>query len=90
MKGLDRYDLICKVGRYPEVRISHLDPRMHQSGDCCGDELLALVSFQHLLWQAVDSLDVEQARRETGPFIVDGRAQGVWSRDFFRQITPAW
>ena len=44
--------------------------------------------LQHLLQQAVDDLDVEQARWEVAPFIVDQRALDVWSRDFFRRIIP--
>jgi len=36
----------------------------------------------------LEDLDVEQARREAAPFIVDQRALGVWSQDFFRQISP--
>jgi hypothetical protein len=36
----------------------------------------------------LDDLDVEQARREVAPFVVDQRALDLWSRDFFRQIIP--
>jgi hypothetical protein len=86
VKGRDWYDLVWYVGKYPEVRIRHLESRMRQSGDYLGDESLTPNRLQHLLRQAVDELDVEQARREVAPFIVDQRALDVWSRDFFRQI----
>jgi predicted nucleotidyltransferase component of viral defense system len=88
VKGRDWYDLVWYAGRHPEVRISHLESRMRQSGDYRDDEPLTLDRLRHLLRQAVDDLDVEQARREVAPFIVDQRALGVWSRDFFRQIIP--
>jgi hypothetical protein len=61
---------------------------MRQSGDYLDDEPLTPDRLQHLLRQAVDDLDVKQARREVAPFIVDQRALDVWSRDFFRQIIP--
>lgn len=86
VKGRDWYDLVWYAGRYPEVRIRHLESRMRQSGDYLGDEPLTPDRLQHLLRQAVDELDVEQARREVAPFIVDQRALDVWSQDFFRQI----
>jgi len=86
VKGRDWYDLVWYAGKYPEVRIRHLESRMRQSGDYLGDEPLTPDRLQHLLRQAVDYLDVEQARREVAPFIVDQRALDVWSRDFFRQI----
>ncbi len=88
VKGRDWYDLAWYAGRYPEVRISHLESRMRQSGDYRDHEPLTPDRLQHLLRQAVDDLDVERARREVAPFIVDQRALGVWSRDFFRQIIP--
>ena len=86
MKGRDWYDLVWYVGQYPEIRISHLESRMRQSGDYAEDEALTPERLQVLLHQAVDNLDVEQARREVAPFVRDQRALDVWSHDFFRQI----
>ncbi len=86
VKGRDWYDLVWYVSRHPEVRISHLESRMRQSGDYQGDQPLTPGRLQHLLLKAVDDLNVERARREVAPFISDRRALEVWSRDFFRQI----
>jgi predicted nucleotidyltransferase component of viral defense system len=86
VKGRDWYDLVWYAGRHPEVRISHLESRMRQSGDYRNDEPLTTDKLQNLLRQAVDDLDVERARQEVSPFIIDQRALDVWSRDFFRQI----
>ena len=86
VKGRDWYDLVWYAGRHPEVRISHLEARMRQSGDYRDKAPLTPDRLQHLLQQAVDDLDVEQARREVAPFVVDRRALDVWSQDFFRQI----
>ncbi|MBW2707262.1 MAG: nucleotidyl transferase AbiEii/AbiGii toxin family protein [Deltaproteobacteria bacterium] len=88
VKGRDWYDLVWYAGRYPKVRISHLESRMRQSGDYRDDEPLTPDRLHHLLRQTVEDLDVEQARREVAPFVVDQRALGLWSQDFFRQIIP--
>jgi predicted nucleotidyltransferase component of viral defense system len=86
VKGRDWYDLVWYAGTYPNFRISHLESRMRQSGDYQDDEPLTSDRVQKFLRQAVDDLDVEKARREVSPFIVDKRALSVWSQDFFRQI----
>ncbi|MDY6951489.1 MAG: nucleotidyl transferase AbiEii/AbiGii toxin family protein [Thermodesulfobacteriota bacterium] len=88
VKGRDWYDLVWYAARHREVRISHLESRMRQSGDYRDDEPLIPDRLQHLLLQAVDDLDVDRARREVAPFVVDQRALDVWSGDFFRQIIP--
>jgi len=59
---------------------------MRQTGDYQGDQPLTPDRLQHLFRQAVDELDVEQARGEVAPFIRDRRALEVWDRDFFKQI----
>lgn len=86
VKGRDWYDLVWYAGTYPNFRISHLESRMRQSGDYQDDEPLTSDRVQKFLLQAIDDLDVEKARREVSPFIVDKRALSVWSQDFFRQI----
>ena len=86
VKGRDWYDLVWYVGRHPEVRISHLESRLRQSGDYREKEPLNSEGLQDLLERAVDSLDVEKARREVSPFVKDQRALDVWSKDFFRQV----
>jgi predicted nucleotidyltransferase component of viral defense system len=86
VKGRDWYDLVWYAGRYPEVRINHLESRMRQSGDYNDDEPLTSDRLRLLLSQAVEDLDVGLARQEVEPFVVDQRALEVWSRDFFRQV----
>jgi predicted nucleotidyltransferase component of viral defense system len=85
VKGRDWYDLAWYSGRFPEVRIRHLEARMRQSGDYQDNDPLTPDKLQHLLQQAIDSLNVEQVRREVTPFIRDKRALDVWSQDFFSQ-----
>ena len=86
VKGRDWYDLVWYAGRYPEVRINHLESRMRQSGDYSEEEELTSEKLHELLARAVNELDVEQVRREVAPFVRDQRALDVWSRTFFRTI----
>ena len=86
VKGRDWYDLVWYLGRHPEARIRHLESRMRQTGDYQGDQPLTPARLQRLLRQAVDDLDVEQARQEVAPFIRDRRTLEVWSRGFFKNI----
>ena len=86
VKGRDWYDLVWYAGRHPEVRISHLASRMRQSGDYREDGPLTPETLQNLLEQAVDTLDVDKARREVAPFIKDRGTLDVWSPHFFRHI----
>ncbi|MGD9975343.1 MAG: nucleotidyl transferase AbiEii/AbiGii toxin family protein [Desulfatirhabdiaceae bacterium] len=86
VKGRDWYDLAWYCGRFPEVRLRHLEARMRQSGDYPDNYPLTHDNLLHLLQNAIDSLNVEHVRQEVTPFIRDKRALDVWSRDFFSQI----
>ena len=86
VKGRDWYDLVWYAGRHPELRLSHLESRMRQSGDYSESKPLTPEKLRQLLRRAVDDLDVEQVRREVAPFVRDRRALEVWSQEFFRSI----
>jgi predicted nucleotidyltransferase component of viral defense system len=86
VKGRDWYDLVWFVSRHPEVRITHLESRMRQSGDWPDDDRLTPGKLEALLVRAVEELDVEQVREETAPFVRDQAALEVWSRDFFSEV----
>lgn len=86
VKGRDWYDLVWYAGRYPEVRLSHLEVRMRQSGDFPEWGPLTPSTLRSRLHKAVDNLDVEQARHEVAPFVRDPRGLDVWSTAFFHRI----
>jgi hypothetical protein len=39
-----------------------------------------------VLNEAIDNLDVDQARRDVAPFVKNRDYQAIWSRDFFRDV----
>lgn len=86
VKGRDWYDLSWYLGRHPQVRLSHLEMRMRQSGDYGENRALDRERLIHLLTKAIERLDVDAARSEVAPFVRDKTALEVWSQDFFTQI----
>ncbi len=86
VKGRDWYDLVWYAGRYPELRLSHLEQRMRQSSDWAGPNSLTPDSFIELYNSKVDDLNIDQARKDVEVFLTDHRATEVWSRDFFKKI----
>lgn len=85
-KGRDWYDLVWYAGRHPQVRLSHLEARLRQSGDYGDAALLRLDRLKEWLRQAVEGLDIEQARTEAGRFVRDRRSLDIWSQEFFYQV----
>jgi predicted nucleotidyltransferase component of viral defense system len=86
VKGRDWYDLIWFVSRFPDMRLSHLEARMRQSGDYEDEDPLTDQKLEALLSRAVEDLDVDKARGEVAPFVRDQGALEVWSKEFFSEI----
>ena len=86
VKGRDWYDLIWYASKHPEVRLSHLEARMRQSGNYCEEKPLSAEKLRKLLREAVDTLDVAKSRQEVSPFVRDHRALDMWSRELFADV----
>ena len=86
VKGRDWYDLVWYSANHPQVHLNHLEQRMIQSGHLKKREQLSREIFFALTEEAVDNLDVNQARREVEPFVKNPEALEVWSREFFRDV----
>lgn len=86
VKGRDWYDLVWYCTHHPGIHLAHLEKRMRQSGHWDRDVSLASGSFQALVAEVIDTLDVDQARNEVLPFVREPAALNIWSRNFFHQI----
>jgi len=86
VKGRDWYDLVWYAANHPQLHLDHLAQRMTQSGDWETDEPLTPEKFMGLAREAVDRLDVDQARREVEPFVKTPESLAVWSKAFFHDI----
>lgn len=86
LKGRDWYDLVWFTAHHPELRLSHLEQRMRQTGHWKGSSPLDENAFRELLIGRVKSVDVEQIKREVEPFVSNPAALEVWSREFFLDV----
>jgi predicted nucleotidyltransferase component of viral defense system len=86
VKGRDWYDMVWYVANHPQLNLRHLESRMRQSGDWTGDNAMTCESLMGLVGNAIDKLDVEQARREVEPFVKRPESLDIWSKDLFRDV----
>lgn len=86
VKGRDWYDLVWYVANHPALHLDHLRERMIQSGDWKKSESLTRETFAELGNEAIEKLDVKQARKEVEPFLKDPRSVEIWSKEFFRAV----
>ncbi len=86
VKGRDWYDLVWYAANHPELHLHHLEQRMRQTGHWRGDTPLTSEKFNDLLANAVNRLDIDQARKEVEPFIKNPENLSIWSREFFLDV----
>lgn len=86
VKGRDWYDFVWYLANHPELHLAHLEQRMRQTTHWTGDAPLSAEAFKGFLNDAIDRLNVDQARQDVAPFIKDQRTLDVWSQDFFKDI----
>lgn len=87
VKGRDWYDLVWYAANHPQLNLAHLEQRMRQTGHWSGNERLSPAAFSSLLFETIDRLDVNQARRDVTPFVKDQQMLALWSRDFFHDVS---
>jgi hypothetical protein len=58
---------------------------MRQSGHS-SNERLSFVDVRNFLRDAIQALDVSQARQDVRPFIRDPKTLDIWSADFFMSL----
>ncbi len=86
VKGRDWYDLVWYAANHPQLNLGHLEQRMRQTGHWSGEQSLSSVAFSDLLFDSIDRLDVNQARKDVAPFVKDQQMLALWSHDFFRDV----
>ena len=86
VKGRDWYDLVWYAANHPHLNLAHLEQRMRQTGQWSGEKSLSLVAFTDLLFEAIDRLDVNQARKDVAPVFKDQQMLALWSHDFFQDV----
>jgi len=88
-KGRDWYDLVWYIANGYEVDLTHLSARLKQSCDWQEKEGLKIegtiteIYVLELLKKRIESLDINSAKRDIEPFILDRQVLDIWSREFF-------
>lgn len=83
VKGRDWYDLVWYVAHHPVLHLSHLEQRLRQSGD---RDIVTPQAFKKDLHDAIDALNVENAKRDIEPFVKNPEVLEIWSRTFFHTL----
>jgi hypothetical protein len=86
VKGRDWYYFVWFAANQPQLRLSHLEQRMIQSGHLRAGEILNKERFLDLAAKTIEKLDVDQVRREVEPFVREPEALAVWSKEFFLDV----
>lgn len=84
VKGRDWYDFAWYISHYPQLKITHLEKRMRQSGHYTGSNPLTRDYLIDLLFANIDNLNIDAARNEVSPFINNPNSLDIWSKDFFK------
>lgn len=87
VKGRDWYDLVWFVSNHPELRLSHLERRMVQTGDWKEGKTLTAERLLSLLRETIQAVDLRKARQEVESFVNNADALTVWSKKFFLEIS---
>ena len=85
-KGRDWYDLVWYAANHPELHLAHLEQRMRQTGHWKGKKLLTPPAFRELVRKRIETLDIDQAKREVEPFVRNPDSLVLWSEDFFIKV----
>lgn len=83
VKGRDWYDFVWFAGNHPDLHLRHLEERMKQSGHWEMNKTLTESSFRERLSTRIESLNIDAARSEALPFILNPDSVSIWSKEFF-------
>ncbi len=86
VKGRDWYDLVWYLTNSPVLHLAHLEHRMRQSGHWLVSAKLDHETLNEFLGQAVEKLNIDQARKDVRPFVKNQEVLEVWSKEFFRAV----
>lgn len=87
VKGRDWYDFEWFTAHHPELRLSHLEARMRQSGHWTESRPLTRTAFTSLLRARIDTVDHAALRHDVFPFLRRPDAIDAWSAIRFHTIS---
>lgn len=87
VKGRDLYDYLFLLSRRVPVNFAHLKARMLQTACAGADERLSFAELKQLLYQRFEQINYREAKADVAPFLRRQESLGLWSADFFRQVS---
>lgn len=85
VKGRDWYDLVWFISQKIPVNLKHLQSRIKQSEEFISGYFTTEEIRQQLIG-TIDTIDIEQAKRDVLPFVKREDSVRVWSAEFFKTI----
>ena len=86
VKGRDWYDFVWYTANHPELHLKHLENRMIQTGYWKEGQELTENIFQELLINRINTLRIDEIRKEVEPFVTKPANLGIWSKSFFLSL----
>jgi predicted nucleotidyltransferase component of viral defense system len=86
VKGRDWYDLVWYTANHPELHLKYLEARMVQTGDWQEEEKLTERIFKDLLIDRINSISIDEVRKEVAPFVRQPDNLSIWSKTFFLSL----
>ncbi len=80
------FTIFPKVSHHPVLNLKHLEQRLRNSGHWTSETLPTRGIFLDMMWDAIENLDIDQARKDIEPIIRDKEELAVWSKGFFRDL----
>ena len=86
VKGRDWYDLVWYTANHPELHLKHLEARMVQTDDWKDGQELTENIFQELLIDRINTLGIDEVKKEVEPYVKQPESLSIWSTDFFLSL----
>lgn len=86
VKGRDWFDLVWYVGKKIPLHLLHLKARLAQTGLFEKTVSLDLNQVKEMLYEKVNHLNFQQAKRDILPFIKNSASISLWSQNFFKEV----
>lgn len=85
VKGRDWYDMEWYIRRGTSLNIEHFLLRAKDSGDW-EKETMTEEEFRKLLYDRIETVNLEIAKNDAKRFIADQKALDIWSKNYFKDL----
>ena len=83
VKGRDWFDFVWFLQKRVSLNLGYLEDKLRGSGNFESNDPLSLADVKKMYLARVETLDVEGAKRDVGPFLRDAVSISAWSRELF-------